>query len=195
MELSERGLYYLDQCKELHATRKTFSGRGVLKHARRLVELSQRVGAASALDYGCGKGTQYTVHMDQNFNKLNDEVLAERFGKTLEEMLGYEVRKYDPAWPQFNVKPDENADSFDLVWCTDVLEHVPEEDIPAIIRDLDLMAKKALFVTVGTYPAKKTLPNGENAHITQKPAEWWREIFAKNTNRFHPDIVVDLLVE
>lgn len=177
---SERYEYYLDQCKIHHATKKTFSGRGVLKHFDRLIGLSAKVGAESALDYGCGKGNQY-------FEKRAGD-------KTLEETLGYRVRKYDPAVPQFKKLP---IGQFDLVWCTDVLEHIPEEDIGWVIRAIDAYAKKALFITVGTYPAKKRLPNGENAHITVRPGDWWREQFEANlSDRSEgPGFMFDMLVE
>lgn len=177
MQLSERGLYYLEQNKELHATRKVFSGRGVLKYAPTLIALSRRVGAKSALDYGCGKGNQYMPEHDK--------------GIRLVEQLGYEPTKYDPAWPAFDTKPEG---VFDLVWCTDVMEHIPEEDIPAILRDLNAYAGKALFVTVATHAAKKELPNGENAHTTQRPRAWWQEQFAFNI-RNQTGFVFEALVE
>lgn len=157
---SERYAYYLDQCREHHATNKTFSGRGVLKHKRALLRLSETAGCTSGLDYGCGKGTQYEEAIDEQ-------------GRSLEDALGFAVRKYDPAVPRFSFKPEG---TFDLVFCTDVLEHIPEEDQPWIIDEIVGFARKALFITVGSYPAKKRLPNGENAHICLKPKDWWEKL-------------------
>jgi hypothetical protein len=37
-------------------------------------------------------------------------------------------------------------------------------------------AKLFVFATVAMYPAGKTLPNGENAHCTIKPPDWWRAL-------------------
>lgn len=175
---SDRYFYYLDQCKEVHATRKTFSGRGVLKYGERLLAIAKQVDAKSALDYGCGKGNQYMRDYDKGFR--------------LEEKLGFEVTKYDPAVEKFSVKP---TGQYDLVWCTDVMEHIPEEDIGYIVRDLDQYALKGLFVTVGTYPAKKSLPNGENAHITQKSGDWWQEQFRENMGQHADDFVFMLRIE
>lgn len=173
---SERFAYYLEQCRIHHVTRKTFSGNGVLKHAQRIVAFSDSLGAASGLDYGCGKGLQYFP-------------VVPTLGRTLEQALGYEVRKFDPAVLGFKDKPPAGS-KFDLVWCTDVLEHIPEEDIDYIVDDLVGFAIKGLFVTVGTYPAKKQLPNGENAHVTIKPREWWIDKFARVDS-----VRIDLLVE
>jgi hypothetical protein len=172
---SERFDYYLNQCKIHHVTKKTFSGNGVLKHLKRIVSFSQSLGAKSALDYGCGKGLQYEKQMHT--------------GLTFEQTLGYQVTKYDPAVEKFWNKPAPGS-KFDLVWCTDVLEHVPAEDIDWVIDDLVSFASKGLFITVGTYPAKKRLPNGENAHVCIKPGEWWIEKFARVDS-----VRIDLLVE
>jgi hypothetical protein len=174
---SKRFDYYLDQAKQFHAESKAFSGRGVLKHAPSLIEFSRRIRATNALDYGCGKGNQYTPEHDK--------------GIRLEEKLGYTVTKFDPAVPKFNTKP---TGTFDLVWCTDVLEHIPEEDIPWVIQELDAFATKGLFITVGTYPAKKSLPNGENAHVCVKPAHWWCDQFAANMQK-RDGFVFNLLVD
>ena len=162
---SDRYAYYLDQCKIHHATKKTFSGNGCLKHAAALISFSKEIGAESAIDYGCGKGLQY----GKVFTLVGDG-----WPTTLEAALGYIVTKYDPAVPQFETPP---AGPADLVWCTDVLEHIPEEDIPFIVEELSRLARKGVFVTVGTYPAKKHLPNGENAHVCIKPFEWWQKAF------------------
>lgn len=161
---SQRFDDYIEQCRIHHATKKTFSGNGCLKYAKTIIDLARSVGATSGLDYGCGKGNQYAK-------------LIEIDGKsaTLEEHLGFPVMKFDPAVPQFAER--KRLTPRDIVWCTDCLEHIPEEDIRWVANDLSSFAVKALFVTVATYPAKKRLPNGENAHITQKPAEWWAEQF------------------
>lgn len=173
---SDRFNYYVNECAKFHVAKKTFSGRGCLKHAKALLEFSRSLGAESALDYGCGKTAQY------------QDILPST-GKLLEESLGYSVFKYDPAVPRFDMRPPSGT-KFDLVWCTDVMEHIPEEDIPWVIADLVGFAAKGLFVTVATYPAKKCLLNGENAHVTVKPREWWIEQFAGIES-----VRLDLLVE
>lgn len=179
---SDRYAYYIDQCAQHHATHKTFSGKGCLKHYRTIVKLAQDVGAKSALDYGAGKGGQYSTVLPNHPE-----------GTRFEDLLGFEVKRYDPAVPGIDIKP---TGKFDLVWCTDVMEHIPEEDIDYVISCLAALTRKALFVTVGSYPAKKTLPNGENAHVTQKPAEWWEERFAPiRARRGANAIALTLLVE
>ena len=93
------------------------------------------------------------------------------------------IRCYDGAYPPFTTLP---VGTFDAVICTDVLEHIPEEDIPWILDELFGYAEKLLYVNIACYPAKAILPNGENAHCTIKPVEWWREhLLAASARRAH----------
>lgn len=163
---SDRFNHYIDQCRQHHEQSKTFSGNGCLKHWRDIASLAAQINAKSALDYGCGKGNQYSKMLEIDGNAPS----------TFEAVLGLVVDKFDPAVPQF--KDCDLTEQRDLVFCTDVMEHIPEEDIDFIASELNRLARKALFVTVATYPAKKHLPNGENAHVTVKPVEWWEERFA-----------------
>ena len=153
----------LAQMRAFHLTRKTFSGNGVMKHKDALVQFSKTLGATSGLDYGCGKGHQYDTE-------------RQRDGFDLRAALGYSPALYDPAVMEFKDLPPEGTE-FDLVWCVDVLECVPEGDMDWEIARMASYARLGLFVTVATYPAKKTLPNGNNSHITVKPAKWWRSHF------------------
>jgi hypothetical protein len=169
----------LDQMREHHVTRKTYSGNGCIKHREALVAFSKEIGAASALDYGCGKGHQYCPGMQKD-------------GYDLVADLGYTPFAYDPAVPEFNVLP-EIGTKFDLVFCVDVLECVPQKDVPWALEHLASFATKGIFITVSSYPSKKTLPNGSNAHITVQPIEWWQEKFDA-LGAANPDLKIMALV-
>lgn len=167
----------LKQCEIFHATRKVYSGKGILKHAVRIFELADEIDARSMLDFGCGKGGAYGPDV----------------APSIEGTLGFPVTKYDPAVPEFSAEPQGK---FDLVVCCDVLECVPEGDIDYMVQRLGDLTAKALFVTVATFPSKKTLPDGRNAHLTQKPEEWWMERFAplrrrRGANAIHVELRVE----
>jgi hypothetical protein len=49
-------------------------------------------------------------------------------------------------------------------------------------------ARKFVFANIASYPAAKILPNGENAHCTIRPVEWWSQIIAPIAAR-HPGLV------
>ena len=76
---------------------------------------------------------------------------------------------YDPAIPEWSAPPAPS----DFVVCIDVLEHVEPEFIDNVLDDLARLTLKIGFFTVTTVPAKKTLPDGRNAHLIQMPPGWW----------------------
>ena len=125
----------------------------------------------SILDYGCGKATEYienNIHADWNVEK---------------------VGLYDPAVPQFMNLP---GNEFDGVISTDVLEHVPEREIDDVLKEIFELAQKFVYLNIAMYPAITVLPNGENAHCTLKPKEWWNEkIFKHNQKQVYTSSVYD----
>lgn len=80
--------------------------------------------------------------------------------------------RYDPAIPQHAEPP---SGSFDLVICIDVMEHIPEADVPDVIHHIRTLSRRAFF-NIATRPARQVLPNGDNAHCTVWPAERWEQV-------------------
>ncbi|MEW4531403.1 MAG: hypothetical protein ACF8PG_10405 [Maioricimonas sp. JB045] len=103
----------------------------------------------SILDYGCGQSR--LVDMLQ----YDDDV---------------QVFRYDPAIPGIDTLPVQQAD---LVINTDVMEHVPEEDVDDVLDEISRISDRAIF-NIATAPARCILPNGQNAHCTVRPADWWQ---------------------
>jgi len=141
---------YLEQAKLLHLNDKKWTGTTVRQYIPTINKLRKDYNLQTMLDYGCGKAQ----HHD----------------------LTWKATKYDPAIPEFNVKP---IGTFDLVISTDVLEHIPEENIDNIIADIFSYQGKWVFVSVCCREAREILPNGMNAHATVKPEDWWKDKFNK----------------
>lgn len=106
-------------------------------------------GFSSALDYGCGKG-----------------ILADQITRSGVSICG----KFDPAIPEYDRLP---PDSFDVVINTDVLEHIPEIEIPHFLGGLRSVSNNAIIIP-HLAKARQILPNGENAHCTIKSPEEWQ---------------------
>ncbi|WP_428246793.1 hypothetical protein [Ferrovibrio sp.] len=162
----------LAQYRQLHAegdpnsqtpAEQMFDGRSLLPHIDRISKYLRLHQCASLLDYGCGKAKAYS-----------DAVLRLPDGRQVNGLRQFwaplDIRLYDPGQPAFDSYPSEAADG---VICSDVLEHVPEEDVPWVIDELFRLSRRFVFATIAFYPAKKTLPSGENAHVTLKPPAWW----------------------
>jgi hypothetical protein len=132
------------------ATLQAMHGRGTWgadghKHADAVRALAGQVGAVTILDYGCGR-----------------EMLAKA-------MAPVRVSGYDPGIPGKEGMPKP----CDLVVCTDVLEHVEEAQLDNVLDHLSRLAGKALYLVIATRPANAILPDGRNAHLIVKSAEWW----------------------
>ena len=98
----------------------------------------------SVLDYGCGKGT-------------------------FKQAVGSQARvyEYDPA-----LDKDERRE-VDIVYCVDVMEHIEPEYLDEVLADIASYAKNLIFLAICCRPAKKSLPDGRNAHLIVKEPSWW----------------------
>jgi len=163
---SEDFQYYIDQYKikhkqgytEAYQISPTYTSRDILK-----AQFDQHK-IDILLDYGVGKAYHFTqAKLDQYWG--------------IGSWVGY-----DPAVEQFNTKPEGE---FDAVLCYDVLEHIPEGSIDYVLQEIFSYSRGPVFLHVGMGPAQAILPNGENAHTTIKPREWWIEKINKYKKDFH----------
>ena len=147
---------------------QTFAGQSLPRHCAAIKTLIDECHARSLLDYGSGKGAQYQPLSIRLEN-----------GREFPSIIAYwgvdTVTCYDPGYEPFSRLPTVQ---FDGVVCTDVLEHCPEEDIPWILDELFMFARKFVFANVACYPARKRLASGENAHCTIRSAAWWQTALA-----------------
>jgi len=152
-----------DKNDERKTAKETFPGKMLLEHAPAIGNLVARTGSRTLLDYGCGKG--------QAYDRTDIELPS---GERADSLQSYwkldSIRRYDPGYAPFSELPTEQ---FDGTICIDVLEHITEPDLPWILEELFGYARHFVFATIACYPAKKTLPNGQNAHCTVRSPEWW----------------------
>ncbi len=134
--------------QELHAS-AAYGNTSVknLRHLRPHLRLRK---PASVLDYGCGQSTLL---------------------EALDLPASTRRVRYDPAIPAHAQRPSEPCE---LLLNVDVLEHVPESELDAILSDMASLCKDAIII-IDTGPAAQILANGENAHCTQHDAAWWAE--------------------
>jgi hypothetical protein len=145
----------------------TFSGISLSVHKDSIKHIVDATGAKSILDYGCGKAQGYENQRLQRPDGTSANGYKQYFDID-------EIGLYDPGYNPYSALP---VRKFGGVICTDVLEHCPEEDIDWIISEIFNFSELFVFCTVALYPAKKTLPSGENAHITLNSIGWWIDRF------------------
>lgn len=143
---------YRQEYRALHEAGK-FKGFSVKSSLKEIERLVKETGAKTLLDYGCGKGLQYTE-------------------KQYHKRWGVLPALYDPGVKGLDTKP---LGTFDGVICTDVLEHVPEEELDGVLSEIFGYANKFVVLSISTLPAKKFFKDGTNVHVTVKPESWWRE--------------------
>jgi len=191
---SERYTTLLNIYKKLHVEgektmglppENTFPGQSLIPQAPDIKRIISATKSKNIFDYGSGKGQQYEprpiVVKDENA-KYN----------SIPEFWGIkDVTCYDPCYEPYNTLP---KGKFDGVICTDVLEHCPEEDIDWVLDGLFSFAEKFVYANIASYPAQKILPNGENAHCTIKPLDWWVDKIDA-VSKHYPNIVFEMWVE
>ncbi len=128
-------------------------GTASIKRAPLVTEIVNRLEITHLLDYGCGKSTNLIKHIKPRHK------------------LTYQA--YDPAVPEFAGEPIPAQ----LVCCIDVLEHIEPDLLDNVLDDLQRCTELVLLATVHTGAAGKKLPDGRNAHLIQKPMEWWMPKF------------------
>lgn len=138
---------------------ENFYGLTIVKHAREIGALMTRHWAQTAIDIGCGRGDQYK----------KPYLLQKHWGLR-------EVTLYDPAFAEHSQLPDRDK-RFDAVLCSDVLEHIPEEELDQFIGELFKRAEKFVWASVCCRKAKKRFEDGTNMHVTVRPIHWWLSRF------------------
>lgn len=140
---------HIRQYEELHRSDPSY-GSTSLKFIDEVCVMIDFMKPSSILDYGCGKGT------------LIDE-LEKRYPSI-------RCHKYDPSIPEYNTIPVNHAD---MVLNTDVLEHIPVDDIDEVLESISSITQNVYF-NLHHSRAAHVLPNGQNAHCTVRSPNWYR---------------------
>lgn len=74
--------------------------------------------------------------------------------------------------------PEEDA-AYQLVTCTEVLEHIPEEKVRDVIKELVRISNKYVVILVAMFPEGTTEDPGDKTHITFHPKEWWLDVVSE----------------
>lgn len=89
--------------------------------------------------------------------------------ETFQPSRPVKIQCYDPGVPEYAELPKPS----EMVVCIDVLEHIEPDCIDDVLDHLAELTERILFATVCMRPAAKKLRDGRNAHLIQKPPEWW----------------------
>jgi len=136
-----------------------FQGLGITQYQNQIGRLIRKSGSKTVLDYGCGGGFQYSHPYE------------------IHKTWGVDVPTlYDPAFPSHDDLP---KGTFDAVLASDVLEHIPLEEVAELVSRLFNYSEKFVWASVCCRLAKKTFEDGVNMHVTIQPFWWWQAKFVK----------------
>lgn len=145
---------YQEQLEYLHQSGKFNNG---AKAYELVKDFINEYRPNNLLDFGCGQGG-----LIAKISQLHP---------------GIQVYGYDPGNERFKILPKKR---FDVVVSTDALEHVEPHYIGSTLRELDKRIGRSAFLRIACYPAKKSLPDGRNAHLIVQPPDWWRQQLLAN---------------
>ena len=137
---------YKDLLQTLHSESESFgkTGSNISLVHKFLLDYDIR----QVMDYGCGKGASWTF-LEGVVNRLS---------------------RYDPGVPQFD---NPNKEPMQGLFCIDVMEHVEEECLDAVLRHIHSLTGEYAMFYISLQPSKDILPDGRNAHINLKgPSSW-----------------------
>lgn len=169
--------------EELHETNGTqgekvvYPGKNLYPFIGYIRTLIEKYDAKDLMDYGAGKGMQYS--------HVRPKLAKGQIYRSIPEFWGLSnIHCYDAGNEEFQKFPEG---TFDGVISTDVLEHCPKDDLEWIIDEMFSKAKKFVFANIACYPANTVLSNGENAHATIEMPQWWRGLIERVAAK-HPKI-------
>jgi 2-polyprenyl-3-methyl-5-hydroxy-6-metoxy-1,4-benzoquinol methylase len=113
--------------KELHDSPIGFGENGSQRHIK-MLPLIKKYNIKTILDYGCGKGL---------FQKALEE--AKKAGEVdIDSVTGY-----DPGVDKYSKKP---TGKFDMVVCTDVLEHIEPLYLQNVLHEIGQYTGKIAYL-------------------------------------------------
>ncbi|WP_415234825.1 hypothetical protein [Sneathiella sp.] len=155
------------------APENTFNGFDVKRFVYSIRGIIRATKSKTILDYGSGKGQQYSEELTRDGNVL---------ATSLHDFWNVrEITCYDPA---INCQFLSPKIRFDGVIATNVIDLIPEEDLPWVVDILFERAEKFVFCNVAGFRAPFNLPSGENARVVRKSKRWWVTLFKRANERY-----------
>ena len=130
--------------RETHSKANKWDGNSLITHLDRIQFFIDINNAETILDYGCGKAKYHPA--------------------------SWNITKYDPGIEEYSVKP---SGTFDIVICTDVMEHVEPEYVDQVLDEVFAYADTLVYICIGLHPAEEVLSDGRNAHVSLLPHKEW----------------------
>jgi len=144
------------------------------KEAMQFLAQAKPKPGATCIDFGAGTGRgslmlasigeMEVTMLDFAANCLDPDI-AKACGHGKVTFLQHDLTKPSPVQAQYG-------------YCCDVMEHIPEQDVRAVLSHI-LSAAKLVYFSISTVPDVMGPSIGEDLHLTVKPAAWWAKQLTK----------------
>lgn len=135
------------------------------------VDMVRPARSSTVLDAGCGSGAGALALEAAGFRVTLADIT--------DEGLLPEARRlsFRPAclWHDLRTTGYVFGGKFDYVYCCDVLEHIPPALTMLTVHRLLQVARKGVFLSIGTQPDKYGFLVGTPLHQTAEHFVWWRD--------------------
>ena len=170
--------YYdlIDSYKIIHQEENKFKGISLTPLVPTLINITKENNCKTLLDYGCGKALPYDKDRCKEVGLL----------KPVQELCNIKsFDLYDPAYEKYATLPDKK---YDIVVCTDVLEHIAEQDLDWVLTEILSHSKNTVFLNISCQLALKHFKEGkfkgQNVHISVFNHDWWSDKIKNIWNNF-----------
>ena len=130
--------------------------------AQHFLEIARPAPSALVYDLGCGTG-RGAARIGEKCRVVGFDFAA----NCLDPDIEIEFRQHDLTKPL-------DCECADFAFCTDVMEHIPPEDVDRVLTHI-LMAARRVYLNISTVDDVCGELIGEPLHLTVKDPFWWHE--------------------
>lgn len=138
------------------------------ERTRKLIKKVMESEPKSVLDVGCGLGSVVNELIEKGINAVGVD-----FAPDLQKIWGKNYQKH------FFIADARSLSSYiktksDVVFSSDFFEHIDEEDIDKVAREMKKVGKKVIAFVADDIGGELNARQ-RSLHVTHKPLPWWEQ--------------------
>lgn len=134
------------------------------------VRLAKPKSTDTITDYGCGTG-RASLRLS-----LFSKVRMLDFTSNSLDLNVIDYLSNDLTFEQWDLTQPINVGFSRLGFCTDVMEHIPTDDVMTVLKNI-VTSSRHVFFQISCVPDQLGALIGETLHLTVKPYSWWLDRF------------------
>jgi 2-polyprenyl-3-methyl-5-hydroxy-6-metoxy-1,4-benzoquinol methylase len=138
----------------------------VTAFARQAIEVMKPAAGDSLIDFGAGAGYASVHLQDAGLRVLAVDIAINAMAPDIATRV---PRLIGNLW---DMPVDIAAD---WGFCCDVMEHIPTEQVAAVLRFIRRSTRRATFMTIALRPDSSGRLIGQPLHLTVQNADWWTQ--------------------